>query len=62
MGHSHSCELILASFTCLSLCARVRPLRPFLGSLNYGSFSHFLLLLLLFFFFLELLRTIQLRA
>lgn len=58
MGHSHSCELILASFTCLSLCAPVRPLRLFWGSLNYGSLSHFHLLILP----LEILRKIQLRA
>lgn len=60
MGRSHSCELILASFTCLSLCPPVRSLRLFWGSLNYGSLSHFHFLLLPF--SLESLRKIQLRA
>lgn len=48
MGHSHSCELILVCFTCLSLCALVRPLHFFWGSLNYSSLCHFHLLLLPF--------------
>lgn len=60
MGHSHSCELILVCFTCLSLCALVRPLHFFWGSLNYSSLCHFHLLLLPF--SLEFLRKIQLHA